>query len=68
MWMDVRIAGKYVDNEYENLLEWLLPLRGFGGLVVVVEAARDSDVLAPSHVRRAVASFAVTANVALHFV
>jgi len=66
--MNVRITGKYVENEYANALEWLLPLRGFGGLVVVVEAARGGDVLAPSLVRRAVASFAATANVALHCV
>ena len=44
-------------------LEGLRPLRGLGCLVVVVEAARGGDVLAPSLVRRAVASFTFTAGV-----
>ena len=44
-------------------LEGLLPLRGLGCLVVVVEAARGGNVLAPSLVRRAAASFTFTTGV-----
>jgi len=45
-----------------DALEGLLPLCGLGGLVVVVEAARRGDALAPF--LRAVASFAFTAGIA----
>ena len=44
-------------------LEGFRPLRGLGFLVVVVEAARGGDVLAPSLVRRTVTSFTFAAGV-----